>query len=179
MFESQKSLKAIERARQEIEKEKQLLLQEKEELLFIKNQLEDTTPKIDISNVYVFKEYGISRLVNLYREPISGENKDGQKIDGYRSTLIDIFSGSIIYEKKSVDPIQREETIYHELYTIGNPQYHCVTCHPICEAVPDLLAYPDKQVPLYILQQHYYRLNNVKVSVLKKLNNHYIKGGKI
>jgi len=93
MFESQKSLKAIERARQEIEKEKQLLLQEKEELLFIKNQLEDTTPKIDISNVYVFKEYIIIRV------SVAPSNRTIEPI-GKISFIIHLYNKYIIKRKK-------------------------------------------------------------------------------
>lgn len=37
----------------------------KQELLFIKEQLDDSTPKIDISNVYVWKTQHLYSIVKL------------------------------------------------------------------------------------------------------------------
>lgn len=100
MFKNKKRLKELEDTRLELEKEKQ-------ELLFIKEQLDNTMPKIDISNVYVWYDN-------------------------------DIYSYAYL--------------------------------SPIYAVDRNILAYTDKMVPMYVLQQLYYKLNNVDVNakILKK-----------
>lgn len=168
MFENKKKLKEIENAKQQLENEKAEILREKAELQFIKDELKDTSPKIDITHVHVFRKHGINYFATLYIEPGVGENGFGVTVKGYRSKLVDIFTNQVIHEKHSIDPLQREETIYEQPPYIFN---ECIiTCTPICEVIPELLAYPDKQVPEYVLKQAYYNLNNVNVNskILRK-----------
>lgn len=168
MFANKKKLKEIEEMKQELLFLKQELKREKQELLFIKEQLEDSTPKIDISNVYVWEDKGVYSIVKLDIQKIRGINLFhlGQEVDGYESTLIDIFSNNVIYQKDSMSKIKREEYITGERLGKGHTAYLI----PICEVDKNLLAYTDKKVPLYVLQQLYYKLNNVDVNAytLKK-----------
>ena len=140
MFNSKKRLQEL----QEIKNAKK-------ELEFIRDQLADASPKIDISNMCVFEKQRIKYLVKLFSEPYS-ENI-------FKSTAIDIFSGNVIYKKISKEPIYGVDFVDDGLCVP-----HFISCTPICEVIPELLAYPNKQVPEYVLQQAYYRLNNVNVN---------------
>lgn len=139
MFNSKKRLEEIENAKKELEYQKQ-------ELQFIKDQLADASPKIDISYIHVLEKQKIKYLVKLFSEPYSGNT--------FKLTVVDIFSGNVIYKKISKEPI----------YRLDLDDNGFIFCTPICEVIPELLAYPNKQVPEYILQQAYYRLNNVNVN---------------
>lgn len=152
MFESKKKLQRIER--------------EKQELLFIKQQLEDSTPKIDISNVYVWKYYDVYSIVRLDVQPFRGINFWGKEVDAYQSTLIDIFSSRIVYQKKSMDTIQQNEWVSGTTWKDGS----FAELLPLHKCDRSILAYADKKVPVYVLQQLYYRLNHVDVKpyMLKK-----------
>ena len=114
MFNKKRELEKIRLALEALETEKQLLLKEKEELLFIKNKLNDISPKIDISNVYVFREFGISYIVNLYIEHFDYQTRFNKKIKGYKTTLINIFDNSIVHQKKSTYELFREENIFDD-----------------------------------------------------------------
>lgn len=162
MFESKKRLKLIEEARQQLETEKQ-------ELLFIKEQLEDSTPKIDISDLYVWEENGLYSIVRLNVLNIRGVTWSGLGVErnGFESTLTDIFTNEITYKKCATKLITSKQWVNHgNSYTEG--YYAFLT--PIYKVDKNILAYTDKKVPLYVLQQLYYKLNNVDVTayVLKK-----------
>ena len=94
MFKKKKELKLkkIEKAIQELEKQKQ-------ELLFIREQLTSSTPKVDISNLYVWKDKNLCSIVRLDIKKISGINWGGKgvEVDGYQSTLTDVFTNDIVY----------------------------------------------------------------------------------
>ena len=118
MFESKKRLKQIEEekqqleaTRQQLEKMKQQIEIEKQELIFIKEQLEDSTPKVDISDLYIWKDKGISSIVRLEVEKIDGQNYRGRNVSGYQSTLIDIFTGKIVYQKNSTRMMEKKEVM--------------------------------------------------------------------
>ena len=161
MFRKKKILKEIQEEREQLEKEKQ-------ELLFIKYQLEDTTEKVDISDLYIWENNGLYSIVRLNVTDFSGRNWSGlgRLVNGYRSTLTDIFTNKVIYEKTSTEKICTEERILSN--HVGEGYYAYLT--PIYSADRNLLAYIDKMVPLYVLQQLYYKLNNVDVNakILKK-----------
>lgn len=148
MFRNKKRL-------QEIEKEKQ-------ELLFIKQQLEDITPKVDISNIYVWQAKGIYNIVKLDIQRIRGIGAftGGKEVDGYESTLVDIFSNNVIYQKVSMEKIKRVEYIAGERREKG---YEAILM-PLHEIDKNILAYTDKKVPLYVLQQLYYKINNIDIN---------------
>jgi len=146
---------------QEIENAKKELEYQKQELQFIKDQLEDTSPKVDITGVNIVKKNGIKYLAHAFSEPCTGRNGLGVAVKGYESTLVDIFSNQVIHKKTSIYPLQRKEEVFID--TGNYKESYVITCTPICEVVPELLAYPNKQVPEYVLQQVYYRLNNVNV----------------
>ena len=168
MFNKKRELEKIRLAREALETEKQLLLKEKEELLFIKNKLNDISPKIDISNVYVFREFGISYIVNLYIEHFDYQTRFNKKIKGYKTTLINIFDNIIFNQKKSTYELFREENIFDD-----DNKSHPITCYPIYEVEPSLLAYTDKKVPMYVLEQIYYRLNNINVNSPNLIKKQY------
>lgn len=161
-FENKRKLKQIAEARYQLENEKQ-------ELLFIKEQLEDSTPKIDVSNVYIWKDKKLSSIVRLDIEKIriSYLPMTSLGIDGYRSTLTDIFSNALIYKKESTDIINKKESIDSEDF-FGR-SYNAFLL-PLHEVDRNLLAYANKKVPLYVLQQLYYKLNKVNANAytLKK-----------
>ena len=158
MFGNKKILK-------QIEEEKNYLETLKNELLFIKQNLEDTTLKIDISDLYIWSENGLNSIVRLNVKKIHGRSIFGQE-DGYESTLVDIFSNKTIYTKCSVDLITSKQWVdksYKEGY------YAYLT--PLHKFDNNILAYADKKVPLYVLQQLYYKLNNVDINGCVLKNN--------
>ncbi|MBQ3020689.1 MAG: hypothetical protein IJD92_00515 [Bacilli bacterium] len=154
-----KKLQDIETARKKLEEEKQ-------ELLFIKEYLEDKSPKIDISNIYVWEDAGVYSIVQLEVQKIRGKDWIGIETDGYLSTLIDIFTNNVVYQKSNLEKIKRKEFISGENLYDGY-YAHLISLY---EVDRNLLAYADKKVPLYVLQKLYYRLNNVdlKSYALKK-----------
>lgn len=162
MLKSKKKKTQIE---EEIKKLKKL----KEELLFIKNNLDDKSPKVDISDVYIWEVDSIYNIVKLQEEKIVGYRVGGfgRKVSGYKgykSILIDIFTNKEIYRKENIDKIGDREPCR------VNGRVEWSFFYPIYKAEPALLAYVDKKVPLYVLQQVYYKLNNVNLgsNVLKK-----------
>lgn len=161
MFGCKKVLKEIEESKRQLEAEKQ-------ELLFIKKQLEDSTPKVDISNIYVWKDNDLYSIVRLDIKKIHSKKLGGNgvKTDGYLFTLIDIFTDDIVYQKISTEKITRKQYILGKTLDEGHYGYFI----PLYDVDRNLLAYVNKKVPLYVLQQLYYRLNNVDVNayVLKK-----------
>jgi len=156
MFGIKKRLKEIEEAKYQLEKEKN-------ELLFIKNELNDSTPKIDVSNIYVWHDKGIYNIVRLNINEVHGRNLGGygKMVNGYHSTLTDIFTNNIVYEKCSQDKISNKELVSER--NLNQESYYAYL-FPIHDIDRDLLAYTDKKVPLYVLQQLYYRMNNVDVN---------------
>ena len=144
--------------------------QEKEELEKIKEILEDTNPKIDISNVYVLEKKGIYYLVYKQVQPIVGRSLSGigPLSKGYSSKLIDIFDNQIVYEKSSIRELEKKELLQE--IPGDRSTYYYIYIIPIIELEPNLLVYIDKKVPLYVLIQLYYKLNkvNVNAKVLKK-----------
>ena len=160
MFGKKKQEKRIENKLLEIKREK-------EELLKIKEILEETTPTVDISNVYVWEYNGISYIVRYYVKPIVGNvlGGAGSIRNGFESTLIDIFSENTIYKKYSTGLIQERELVKNVDGTYSNKH---ARFNYITEIDRRLLAYPDKKVPKYILQQDYYALNNIDISKIKK-----------
>jgi len=86
------------------------------------------------------------------------------KTNSYESTLIDIFSNEIVFQKCSKIRIQNKELIFGSqsirIDGIQRVQYW-INLYPIDEFYPDVLIYADKKVPLYALQQIYYDINNV------------------
>ena len=149
----------------EIKEKEEYLEKLKSELLFIKQNLEDMTPKIDISDLYIWSENGLNSIVRLNVKKIHGRSIFGQE-DGYESTLVDIFSNKTIYTKCSVDLITSKQWVdksYKEGY------YAYLT--PLHKFDNNILAYADKKVPLYVLQQLYYKLNNVDINDCVLKNN--------
>lgn len=147
----------------ELNEQRQLLEQEKNELLKLKEIMEGNYPKIDITYVYVFEEQNINYLVMYRADKIKGRllNGKGPIADGYDSKLIDIFTNKVIYHKCSKNLITRTEKVFEDS---EYKKFHYANLIPICEKEPNLLAYIDKQVPLYVLQRVYYKLNNVELS---------------
>ena len=166
MFKRKKELKKLEEKRKELEKEKQ-------ELLFIKQQLNDNSPKIDISNVYIWKYKDIYSLVYLNEKEILGIDIVNRERNGYSSTLTDIFSDEIVYKKSSLDRIQAQELITNPRDRYSSYAF----LYSIYEYDKNLLAFTDKKVPKYLLQQLLFKLNNVNVDsyTLKKICNKKIK----
>ena len=165
MFSIKKRLKQIEVAKQQLEKEKQ-------ELLFIKNQLEETTPKIDISNVYIWEEQEVCSIVKLEIKKLKPNTLEEEKAGTvrYLSTLTDIFTNNIIFKKESTETIKEVQWIIKENYEEDFVGGYYAFLSPLSESDKNILAYTDKKVPLYILQQLYYRLNKIDISdyILKK-----------
>lgn len=117
MFEERKSSKKLTELltiiRKETEKLKQTIIdvrKEREQLEFIKSLLEeDNSPKIDISNVYVFENNKIKYLV---RYEITYANVDVplEKVDcneWYQSSLRNILNSKIVYKNFQKGILQR------------------------------------------------------------------------
>lgn len=146
-----------------IQKQIKKLQEEKEELLRLKEIMEGTSPKIDITYVYVFEENGFNYIVKSCATKIRARllNGKGPMADGYESTLVDVLTNKVIYKKTSRSLINKTEKIFEDdTFT----KFHYAYLTPICEKEPDLLAYIDKKVPLYVLQRLYYKLNNIDLS---------------
>lgn len=155
--------KEIEQTLEEIKAEKALLIKEKEELLNIKQMMENTQnpDRIDISDVYVWRFDGIYSLVRLKEEKKPGTNAFGAEVEGYESTLTDIFTNKIIYKKFSTNKID-----VHEIVEIKDGQTFQAFFKSIYYYDRNLLVYVDKKVPKYVLHQLYYKLNNIDISEL-------------
>lgn len=152
----------------EIKEQREILEQEKQELLFIKEQLENSQDKIDVSNIYVWENGGVYSIVRLEVTKIRGRNFSGygKLVDGYHSTLTDIFSNQVIFQKDSECKIKSEELIRTDSIETS----YFARLYSLYEVDKNLLAYTDKKVPLYVLQKLYYKLNNVDTNayILKK-----------
>lgn len=149
--------------KKQLEELKESIIKEKRELLNLKEIMENNHPKININHVYVFEEYGKYYIVKYIATKIRARLLGGRGplADGYESKLIDIFTNKPVYIKTAKTTIQRKETVFeNEELT----KYHYANVTPICEIEPNLLAYLNKEVPLYVLQKIYYRLNNIDIS---------------
>ena len=148
---------------QQIQEERRKLSEEKEELLRLKEIMTSSYPKIDISYVYICEENGIYYIGKLYEEKIRGRlyGGKGPMSEGYEATFVDIFNKNIIFKKSSRKKISRKVCIFED-DTLRN--YHYIHLTPIYEKEPNLLAYLYKQVPTYILQNLYYKLNNININ---------------
>lgn len=168
MFNRKKKRKELENEKQKLTELRQQIEIEKQELLFIKEQLEDKTNKVDISNIYVWQDKGLYSIVSLNVQDFVGRKWCGlgETVNAYESTLVDIFSNNIVYKKCSTEKIQSKEYIIGESYR----DHYYAYLLPLYSVDKNLLAYTDKKVPLYVLQQLYYRLNNVDINAyaLKK-----------
>lgn len=159
MFKRKKQILEVENKLQDIKRET-------EELLKIKAMLDDKSQKVDINNLYVWENKGIYYIVKMEVNSITGRclSRKGPRRNGLESILIDIFTNKVIYQKCSISPIKS-----HELITIeddiafGEKNYYA-RFYPICEIEKDLLIYVDKKVPLYVLQQLYYKLNDIDIT---------------
>ncbi|MBQ9072147.1 MAG: hypothetical protein IJY25_03210 [Bacilli bacterium] len=154
---------------EEIEEKLQTIRHEKEELLKIKEMLDDVSPKIDISDIYVWQHNNISYIVRQYIKPIVGNclGGAGPLRHGFESTLVDIFNNNVIYKKSSKGLIDKKQLMKKEdgTYLEGSSQY--AYFNHILDVDRSLLVYPDKKVPLYVLQQTYYKLNNIDITEIK------------
>ena len=171
MFKNKKILKQIQEEKQLLEEKKRQLETEKQELLFIKEQLKDSSHKVDISNVYIWQDKDLCSIVRLDIQNIRGKTWGGIGVetDGYLCTLIDIFTNNIVYQRSATNKINRKQLISGETLYEGYYAY----LYPLHEVDNNILAFTNKMVPLYVLQQLYYRLNNVDVNahILKKTPN--------
>ena len=132
MFRNKKVLKQIIEERKKLETLKN-------ELLFIKENLEDTTPKVDISDLYVWEEDGLFSIVKLNIESIHWTTWYGKR-DGFKSTLVDIFTNKILYTKQSIELINSEQWVNQD-NSILNGHYAYLT--PIYKFDNNILAYTE------------------------------------
>jgi len=168
MFNRKRQLAELESLKREIQLEREKLAEEKEQLLFIKEQLEDKSPKMDFSNIYVWEDKGLYSLVRMEVSDFVGRRRSGSGPEciGHKSILIDIFTGDVVYQKSSTEYINEYEYITNGI--IKDSYY--AKFYPVWRKDKSLLAYPDKKCPLYVLEQLYYKLNKVDVNsqILKK-----------
>lgn len=168
MFKFRRQKNELELKKEELEKLKQDLMKEINELSFIKNELNKTQPVIDITNVYIWydDEIGIYNIVRYDVRPIVAKNIFDKLANGYESTLVDIFSNNILYHKLSMTRINYKESVLDD----KSYKTHNAYLIPISKVDKNVLAFVDNKVPLYVLQQLYYKLNkvDVKAYILKK-----------
>ena len=85
--------------------------------------------------------------------------------------MIDIFSKQIIYEEFNEGILKEDFHIgkYNKCNSKNND--YIAKLIPILEVEPNLLAYSDRNVPIYILERLNYKINNidVKAPILQKL----------
>ena len=162
MFENKKILKKIQSEKEELLILKEEIIKEKNELLRIKQIMEEKTPKIDINDVYDFYLDGIHTFVKQHVTNIEGTLLyGGARTYGYEITLKNIFDNSTVYQASQTSKLNRKEYVG---YYIRNSKETIAYITPIHELDRNLLTYTDKQVPLYVLQQLYYQLNNVDIN---------------
>ena len=79
-----------------------------------------------------------------------------------------VISNNIVYKRSATEIIQRKQYIGGKSIEDGYYAYLL----PLHECDRNLLAYANKKIPLYVLQQLYYRLNGVNINevVLNKKN---------
>lgn len=156
MFKYNKKLRKIE--------------QEKQKLVRLKEILEDTSPKIDIKNLYIFSIDDINYIVRLEVKQITGKNLLHGTIDGFETKVIDIFSGKTIYVKSSSNLIERKEYINDKVKNIFHYKEDYAYLKPILEVNKDLLAYPNMLVPEYVIINLYHQLNDINIdsSILRR-----------
>lgn len=139
--------------------------EEKELLSHIKKNLDDNSPKIDISNVCVLFKDDVYYIVKRYDEIITsffGNN------EGYKTTFIDIFSNNIVYEWKNKRKMN--QTAIAKVGEFGCTHVCEIKVFSLENCERGVLAFPDKKVPLYVLEQIYYNINGVDLSapILRK-----------
>ena len=88
MFKNKKRL-------QQIEKLKEILNKEKEEIITIENELNESMPKINISNLYLVRERGVFRIGILKLK----STIDYQGEIEYFATMKDLFNNNLIFKK--------------------------------------------------------------------------------
>jgi len=139
-------------------KKQEELEREKQKLLRIQEIFEENTPALDISNIFVFELDGRFYIVKAEVKNFVGVTCwSSKKREGYHSILTDIFTKKIVFEKQALSSFQREEPVR----AYSRRSFAKIT--PILEIEPDLLAYFDGKVPLYVLLRLYYKLNNVNL----------------
>ena len=170
MFETKKQIKELDKKlkefeirKKELETLKEELQKEKEELLKLKeimeNQNSNNPDRIDISDVYIWFNNGIKYFVRLEEKKEQGLDIMKRTVDGYKSTLTDVFSGKILYKQFQTIPLKSPLV----MKDIDGDLYDTIL-QPICEKKRSLLIYVDKRVPRYILQKYYYEANCLNIS---------------
>lgn len=134
----------------------------KKRLLFIQDNLNNEDSKIGISNVYIWHNGSEKKIVSLY------VTKTNPKYLPYvyDSILVDIFTNETVYFKHSKKRIMREEYIK----TKNGYAY----LNPIYKSYKNILVYPDRKVPVYVLKRIYYQINGVDINNIleKKYKKH-------
>ena len=130
---------------------------------FLEQKNDDLISKIDISNIYVLENKGFYYITKLFVKNIIGHCYGGKDIlvYGYESTLINIFTNQIVFQKNSINPIMENEFAKDEM---GSYYMHI---YPIYKFDSDLLKFEDNLVPISILNELYCNINS-KSKVLKK-----------
>lgn len=165
MYETKKQKKYLKEINNQLEQ----IQKEKEELELIKTLLTDNSPKIDISNLYVLYTNGIHYIVEKKEREIIGTNIIGITTKGYESMLIDIFTNQAIINQCSIERLEKNINFINK----QTGDYDEGTLTPIINIEHSLLVFIDQKVPLYVLQQLYYKLNNIDItkdSYVKSLN---------
>ena len=159
MFQAKKQKRILEDAKRILKETASKLEQienEKKELHLMKKVLEDSSPKVDISNLYVYEENRIYFIVErIDKETIGRAVYYNKAVKCVRTTLIDIFT---------------KKAIYDELNLVKMTSSYL---KPILSVDHSLLVFPDQKVPFYLLQQLFYKLNNISLEeseYVKKLN---------
>jgi len=149
MFNTKKKLK-------EIEKKIKLLQKEKVELLKIKEMLNDNSPKIDAAELFIFNNGKIKYIVRKEEKKIY--SKVIKSKPTYYIKLTNIFDNSVVFEHKSYE----KYTNYINTYISGNniKKGYLIKIQNI---VPNILAYADNKVPIYVLQRLFYKLNDINL----------------
>lgn len=163
MFTTRKKIKKLEQEKQELLNLKSKVEEEISLLEKMKELLEIEGEKIDISSVYLYECGNDKKIVKLKVTAGIGDTITKKNVRIYDSKLIDIFSGFVIFNMCSAELISRSEPMWlnRAKTTKARSLDEVCTITPICEIEPNLNAYVNGYVPLYVLQRLYYKLNNV------------------
>ena len=161
----------IKRERKRFETLKQELISEREKLEQIKSILEDKSPKLNINDVYVFEYGDIRQIVKKVVRLTNGFDCSGRFVSVFDTKFIDI-GNNIIYKDCSTEKVKNGKIFISTYSDYFDGKNHDAYITPILEVFPELLLYPDKLVPKYVLEKLTYDLNNVDCKKkIKKLNN--------
>jgi hypothetical protein len=118
--------------------------QKKDELEMLERELiELKNSFINISNVYVIKKNKITYFVTL-----------GKKCDFDEGIMLDIFTNTTVISWNNENELSNQLSTFKHIRNV----------------FPEVNIFQDENVPIWLLQELYYRANNIDKELLEKIN---------